>query len=334
MLGAGSIKAQFGLNETVQLRRSENEQSQAGARETVALQGKINLKEADSEEPPSVGGGKYLGSPPQEVSSKSRFETDTGNSLPVRAVEAAQCAVSVRNSRKRPGPGEQEQMWMATNEGKSKPEGFEQGLRAPARMAGWKMGLRARRWGLLRGAIALTGEAHCVVPGTLARPSPIIQGVYSTGWGGLGNMAESRSRSRGPGSPLASKPLVFHATPTQVHRGGAGNISPGPPAYERGRSVQLELPLEGGVHSTGRAGLANLTMMSAPVHPPDTVVHHPGVYERRCREHVIVAFTEAWVRGDGTGTWVRGGVARARLDGASAAGVARMRLPQKEREQR
>ncbi|KAJ7099026.1 hypothetical protein C8R43DRAFT_907594, partial [Mycena crocata] len=120
------------------------------------------------------------------------------------------------------------------------------------------------------------GEAERIRAAEAAR-----DGLFSTGRGGVGNMAGSRSRSRGPGSPLSSEPLAFNAANTNaqpVHssgRGGAGNIAPGPPpAYERGRSGQA--PVDG-VHSTGRGGLANLT--SAPAPPPDAVAHHPGAYE-------------------------------------------------------
>ncbi|KAJ7087478.1 hypothetical protein C8R44DRAFT_991343 [Mycena epipterygia] len=103
--------------------------------------------------------------------------------------------------------------------------------------------------------------------------------VHSTGRGGLGNM--SRSRSRGPWSPLASpSPSRNNSSTTAVHpqvhssgRGGAGNIAPGPaPAYERGRTGAIE-----GIHSTGRGGLANLT--SAPIPPQDAPLHVPGTYE-------------------------------------------------------
>ncbi|KAJ7461217.1 hypothetical protein FB451DRAFT_1096144 [Mycena latifolia] len=95
--------------------------------------------------------------------------------------------------------------------------------------------------------------------------------LHSTGRGGAGNI--SRSRSRGPETSLSpSRAGDAH----EVHssgRGGAGNIAPGPaPAYERGRTGAVE-----GIHSTGRGGLANLT--SAPSPPPDTPVHHLGVYE-------------------------------------------------------
>ncbi|KAJ7087485.1 hypothetical protein C8R44DRAFT_893192 [Mycena epipterygia] len=89
--------------------------------------------------------------------------------------------------------------------------------------------------------------------------------VHSTGRSSLGNM--SRSRSRGPWSPLASpSPSRNNSSTAAVHpqvhssgRGGVGNIAPGPaPAYERGRTGAVE-----GIHSTGRGGLANLT--SAPI---------------------------------------------------------------------
>ncbi|CAK5274061.1 unnamed protein product [Mycena citricolor] len=99
--------------------------------------------------------------------------------------------------------------------------------------------------------------------------------VHSTGRGGAGNM--SRSRSRGPDSTLAPSTTHTVALPPVVHssgRGGAGNITPGPaPAFERGRTPGAAE----GIHSTGRGGLANLTASPSPA--PDTIVHHPGVYE-------------------------------------------------------
>ncbi|KAJ7836909.1 hypothetical protein B0H14DRAFT_3870674 [Mycena olivaceomarginata] len=116
--------------------------------------------------------------------------------------------------------------------------------------------------------------------------------VRSTGRGGAGNL---RSPSRDPAGDQDVRDAgeraairtheqadregpVALAGPkcTRAGRGGAGNIVAGaPPPYERGRS-KAAAPVDG-VHSTGRGGLANLT--SSPAPPPETLVHHLGVYE-------------------------------------------------------
>jgi len=105
----------------------------------------------------------------------------------------------------------------------------------------------------------------------------IVQSVYadaanphSYGRGGLGNISNSRSRSRGPANgPTNPQPAVVHAS----GRGGYGNIiagasSAGNPDLgrldEEERRAVAAAKAGGGVHSTGRGGAANLTKMQTP----------------------------------------------------------------------
>ncbi|KAI6017157.1 hypothetical protein EDC04DRAFT_2902695 [Pisolithus marmoratus] len=96
-----------------------------------------------------------------------------------------------------------------------------------------------------------------------------VDAPHSSGRGGVGNIASSRSRSRGPGLPL-------HST----GRGGAGNMVLGD-----GRSSDVldqeerhEHHHPEGMHSTGRGGVANMTSAHAPEVESAHHHAHPGEY--------------------------------------------------------
>ncbi|KAI0777531.1 hypothetical protein BD413DRAFT_181579 [Trametes elegans] len=97
-------------------------------------------------------------------------------------------------------------------------------------------------------------------------------GVRSSGRGGLGNIkssSKSRSRSR--------VPQVL-----STGRGGAGNLQPGAnidPEYlsQLEEEERLRYAHEGGIHSTGRGGRANLTSLPSP--PPEPGSPHPQEFE-------------------------------------------------------
>ncbi|OJT12373.1 hypothetical protein TRAPUB_11075 [Trametes pubescens] len=97
----------------------------------------------------------------------------------------------------------------------------------------------------------------------------------SSGRGGLGNIksdSKSRSRSRAPKTPQI----------LSTGRGGAGNLQPGE-NVDAEHLAQLEdeerlrYAHEGGIHSTGRGGRANLTSLPSP--PPEPSSPHAHEYE-------------------------------------------------------
>ncbi|KAI6021213.1 hypothetical protein EDC04DRAFT_2732843, partial [Pisolithus marmoratus] len=103
----------------------------------------------------------------------------------------------------------------------------------------------------------------------ILREHAAAEAVHSSGRGGAGNIANSRSRSRGPGLP-------FHST----GRGGAGNMVLGDgrssdalDQEERHKHHHLE-----GMHSTGRGGVANMTDAHEPDVEPTHHHAHPGEY--------------------------------------------------------
>jgi len=102
----------------------------------------------------------------------------------------------------------------------------------------------------------------------------------TTGRGGYGNVINrSRSRSKEPGST---------ATPQHTYgHGGAGNIAPGA-AHGEGylKSVEeneaRQYHQDGGIHSTGRGGVGNLTSANAPGKATEAAEihahHHEGAH--------------------------------------------------------
>ncbi|KAF9041692.1 hypothetical protein BJ165DRAFT_1349769 [Panaeolus papilionaceus] len=105
--------------------------------------------------------------------------------------------------------------------------------------------------------------------------------VTSTGRGGLGNLAQ-RSRSRGPASPSTAASRSRSRGPDTVFstgRGGAGNIRAGD--VDKAATIDEQerrkvSGVDGGVHSTGRGGLANLTSNPAP--GVENVHHAPAEF--------------------------------------------------------
>ncbi|KAI0319720.1 hypothetical protein OF83DRAFT_1162808 [Amylostereum chailletii] len=89
-------------------------------------------------------------------------------------------------------------------------------------------------------------------------------GVHSTGRGGIGNIARSKSRSRSRGPVLTTG------------RGGIGNMKSGEPTevtiHEVEDQERLAHMLPHGIHSTGRGGMANMT---SDIEPPLNEPTHP-----------------------------------------------------------
>lgn len=84
----------------------------------------------------------------------------------------------------------------------------------------------------------------------------IAEAAISTGRGGLGNIARSRSRDQSRSRVRTSG------------RGGVGNIHEGGDGYDANAADELERRKEGhihtGPHSTGRGGFANITEAEEP----------------------------------------------------------------------
>ncbi|KAI5984010.1 hypothetical protein EDC04DRAFT_3150213 [Pisolithus marmoratus] len=111
--------------------------------------------------------------------------------------------------------------------------------------------------------------AECEYEQCILREHTAAEAVHSSGRGGAGNIANSRSRSRGPGLPLYS-----------TGRGGAGNMVFGDvrssdtlDQEERYKHHRPE-----GMHSTGRGGVANMTDAHEPDVEPTHHHAHPGEY--------------------------------------------------------
>ncbi|KAI0360808.1 hypothetical protein OH77DRAFT_724802 [Trametes cingulata] len=97
----------------------------------------------------------------------------------------------------------------------------------------------------------------------------------SSGRGGLGNIksdSKSRSRSRVPQTPQV----------LSTGRGGVGNLQPGTNAdaeliAQLEEEERVKHAHEGGIHSTGRGGRANLTALPSP--PPEPAYAHAHAHE-------------------------------------------------------